>query len=56
LLACFPLWPVGANAQPAVKILIPNTGQFTDVAAQMENGIELNMKERGDIAADKTID
>jgi branched-chain amino acid transport system substrate-binding protein len=49
---------VSANAQPAVKIglLIPNTGQFTDVAAQMENGIKLYMKEHGDIVAGKKID
>jgi branched-chain amino acid transport system substrate-binding protein len=47
-----------AGAQEVVKIglLMTYTGQFTDAAAQMDNGIKLYMKEHGDIVAGKKIE
>jgi branched-chain amino acid transport system substrate-binding protein len=42
--------PSPANEQPTVKIglLMTYTGQFTDPAAQMDNGVKLYMKLHGD--------
>jgi branched-chain amino acid transport system substrate-binding protein len=42
----------------AVKIglIMTYTGQFTDAAAQMDNGIKLYMKQHGDTVADKKIE
>jgi branched-chain amino acid transport system substrate-binding protein len=47
-----------ASAQQTVKIglLMTYTGQFTDAAAQMDNGIKLYMKQRGDLVAGKKIE
>ena len=55
LLLLFSLVP--ANAQPAVKVglLITYTGQFTDPGTQMDRGIELYLKEHGDVVAGKKI-
>ena len=41
---------VTASAQDTVKIglLMTYTGQFTNAAAQMDNGIKLYMKQHGD--------
>jgi branched-chain amino acid transport system substrate-binding protein len=46
------------HAQPAVKIgmIMTYTGQFTDAAAQMDNGIRLYMKQHGDVVAGKRIE
>jgi branched-chain amino acid transport system substrate-binding protein len=47
-----------AQAQQPVKIglLMTYTGQFTDPAAQMENGIKLYMKQHGDTVAGRKIE
>ena len=48
----------GAHAQSAVKIglIMTYTGQFTDAAAQMDNGIKLYMKQNGDTVGGKKIE
>jgi branched-chain amino acid transport system substrate-binding protein len=48
----------GAQAQDIVKIglVMTYTGQFTDTAAQMDNGIKLYMKQHGDMVAGKRIE
>ena len=47
-----------AHAQSAVKIglIMTYTGQFTDAAAQMDNGIKLYMKQHGDTVGGKKIE
>jgi branched-chain amino acid transport system substrate-binding protein len=47
-----------AIAQDAVKIglIMTYSGQFTDPAAQMDNGIKLYMKQHGDTVAGKKIE
>ena len=47
-----------AFAQQTVKVglLMTYTGQFTDAAAQMDDGIKLYMKEHGDVVAGKKIE
>lgn len=49
---------VPARAQPAVKIglVMTYTGQFTDPAVQMDNGIRLYIKEHGDRVAGRKIE
>ncbi len=47
-----------AQAEDTVKIglIMTYTGQFTDAAAQMDNGIKLYMKQHGDTVAGKKIE
>jgi branched-chain amino acid transport system substrate-binding protein len=47
-----------AHAQDTVKIglIMPYTGQFADLAAQMDNGIKLYMKQKGDTVGGKKIE
>ena len=47
-----------ALAQGTVKvgIVMPYSGQFADLAAQMDNGIKLYMKQNGDTVAGKKIE
>src|SRR5215510_14607253 len=47
-----------AYAQGTIKIGLPLTysGQFADAAAQMDNGIKLYMKQKGDTVAGKKIE
>jgi branched-chain amino acid transport system substrate-binding protein len=47
-----------AKAQPAVKIglIMTYSGQFTDPAAQMDNGIKLYMRQHGDVVAGRKIE
>jgi branched-chain amino acid transport system substrate-binding protein len=47
-----------ANAQQPVKVglIMTYTGQFTDAAAQMDDGIKLYMKEHGDVVAGRKIE
>jgi branched-chain amino acid transport system substrate-binding protein len=47
-----------AQAQEPVKIglIMTYTGQFTDAAAQMDNGIKLYMKQHGDTVAGRKIE
>ncbi len=53
-----PLVAFAANAQQPVKIglIMTYTGQFTDAAAQMDNGIKLYVKEHGDEVAGRKIE
>jgi branched-chain amino acid transport system substrate-binding protein len=46
-----------ANAQQALKVglVMSYTGQFTDPATQMDNGIKLYMKQHGDTVAGRKI-
>ena len=58
---CFAVLQVIAtavHAQQAIKIgmIMTYTGQFTDAAAQMDNGIRLYMKQHGDVVAGKKIE
>jgi branched-chain amino acid transport system substrate-binding protein len=50
--------PAPAGAQQPVKIgvLMPFSGQFTDAAAQMDNGMRLYVKQRGDTVAGRRIE
>jgi branched-chain amino acid transport system substrate-binding protein len=47
-----------ASAQDTVKIgvIMAYSGQFADLAAQMDNGIKLYMKQKGDTVAGKKIE
>src|SRR5215207_516527 len=47
-----------ANAQDTVKIglILPYSGQFADTATQIDNGIKLYMKQKGDTVAGKKIE
>ncbi len=49
---------VPAHAQQAVKVglIMAYSGQFTDAAAQMDNGVKLYMKQHGDTVAGKKIE
>src|SRR5271170_1543359 len=49
---------LSAWAQESVKVglIMAYTGQFTDAAAQMDNGIKLYMKQHGDTVAGKKIE
>ena len=53
---CVPVVP--AHAQQTVKIglIMTYSGQFTDPAAQMDNGIKLYMKQHGDVVAGRKIE
>jgi branched-chain amino acid transport system substrate-binding protein len=50
--------PGAAMAQGVVKIgvILPFSGQFADLATQMDNGIKLYMKEKGETVAGKKIE
>ena len=50
--------PTAALAQGTVKIgvIMPYSGQFADLATQMDNGIKLYMKQNGDSVAGKKIE
>jgi branched-chain amino acid transport system substrate-binding protein len=50
--------PAFAQSGPPIKIglIMTYTGQFTDPAAQMDNGIKLYMKQHGDVVAGKRIE
>jgi branched-chain amino acid transport system substrate-binding protein len=50
--------PAPALAQGTIKIgvIMPFSGQFADLATQMDNGIKLYMKQKGDTVAGKKIE
>jgi branched-chain amino acid transport system substrate-binding protein len=50
--------PAGANAQQTIKIgvIAAFSGQFADTAAQIDNGIKLYMKQKGDSVGGKKIE
>jgi branched-chain amino acid transport system substrate-binding protein len=59
--ACLAVAAVAAtavHAQGSVKIgvILPYSGQFADLATQMDNGIKLYMKQKGDTVAGKKIE
>jgi branched-chain amino acid transport system substrate-binding protein len=47
-----------ASAQDVVKVgvILPYSGQFADTATQLDNGIKLYMKQKGDAVAGKKIE
>ena len=51
------LWSSAGVAQDTIKIgvILPYTGQFADMATQLDNGIKLYMKTHGDAVAGKKI-
>ena len=51
-------WPAPALAQGTIKIgvIMPYSGQFADLATQMDNGIKLYVKQKGDSVAGKKIE
>jgi len=57
-LAAAALAATAAFAQGTVKIgvIMPYSGQFADLATQMDNGIKLYMKQKGDTVAGKKIE
>ena len=55
LLAWCGLSPAHAQETVKVGLIMTYTGQFTDPAAQMDNGIKLYMKQHGDVVAGKRI-
>ena len=50
--------PVTTSAQETIKVgvIMTYSGQFADLAAQMDNGIKLYMKQKGDTVAGKKIE
>src|SRR5262245_14192098 len=50
--------PSATHAQPTVKIgvIMPYSGQFADFVTQMDNGIKLYMKQKGDTVAGRKIE
>src|SRR5436853_99551 len=50
--------PAPALAQDTIKIgvIMPYSGQFADLATQMDNGIKLYVKQKGDSVAGKKIE
>jgi branched-chain amino acid transport system substrate-binding protein len=50
--------PSGAWSQDAIKIgvIMPYSGQFADLATQIDNGIKLYMKQNGDTVAGKKVE
>jgi branched-chain amino acid transport system substrate-binding protein len=57
-LAAAALVAPAAHAQGTIKIgvIMPYSGQFADLAAQMDNGIKLFLKQNGDMVAGKKIE
>ncbi len=50
--------PVPARAQQSVKIglIAPFSGQFTDTAVQIDNGVKLYIKQHGDVVAGRKVE
>src|SRR4029078_5148440 len=48
--------PAGANAQIKIGVINSYSGQFADPGAQIDNGINLYMKQHGDTVAGKKIE
>jgi len=48
--------PAGAQDTIKIGLLMTYTGQFTNAAAQMDDGIKLYMKQHGDVVAGKKIE
>lgn len=52
------LWTSALPAQPTVKIglILSYSGQFADIATQIDNGVKLYVKQHGDIVVGKKIE
>ena len=48
--------PVGAQEVIKIGVILPYSGQFADTATQLDNGIKLYMKQKGDRVAGKRIE
>jgi branched-chain amino acid transport system substrate-binding protein len=57
-IAAASLWAARVHAQNTIKIglIMPYSGQFADTATQMDNAINLYMKQNGDTVAGKKIE
>ena len=55
LLFCYSVGVVHAQQALKVGLVMSFTGQFTDPATQMDNGIKLYMKQHGDTVAGRKI-
>jgi branched-chain amino acid transport system substrate-binding protein len=57
-IAAASLWVAPVHAQNTIKIglIMPYSGQFADTATQMDNAINLYMKQNGDTVAGKKIE
>jgi len=57
-IAAASLWAAPVHAQNTIKIglIMPYSGQFADTATQMDNAINLYMKQNGDTVAGKKIE
>src|SRR5262249_22917497 len=56
LLSLSAVMPAYAQQPLKVGLIMPYSGQFTDTAAQMDNGIKLYMKQHGDVVAGRKIE
>ncbi len=56
LAAPFAALPAQAQAPIKIGLILTQTGQFTDPAAQMDNGVKLYMKQHGDVVAGRKIE
>ena len=50
------LTPAGAQETVKIGVILSYSGQFADTAAQIDNGIKLYMKQKGDTVAGKKIE
>lgn len=48
--------PAGAQQAIKIGIILPYSGQFADLATQLDNGIKLYVKQHGDLVAGKKIE
>jgi branched-chain amino acid transport system substrate-binding protein len=56
LVCLYTLSPALAQQPVKIGLLMPFSGQFTDTAAQMDNGIKLYVKQHGDVVAGRKIE
>ena len=56
LAAPFAALPAQAQAPVKIGLIMTYSGQFTDPAAQMDNGVKLYMKQHGDVVAGRKIE
>jgi branched-chain amino acid transport system substrate-binding protein len=50
------LMPTRAQQPVKIGLLVPFSGQFTDTAAQIDNGVKLYIKQHGDVVAGRKIE
>jgi branched-chain amino acid transport system substrate-binding protein len=49
-------WPASAQGTVRIGVILPYSGQFADTATQLDNGIKLYMKQKGDMVAGKKVE